>query len=192
MSFFKWWFPFPHMFRLFQNSFIFWRKHFIKLFQSNQFTTTVTFSEQLFLEQLHFLRSSFFITVIFFEGVFFFRIATFSEQTSENSHFLRIGSYLGQELFRIKIFTVELPFRSRYFCTASTFSEKQYSALPFSFWRATFLERLLFQKTLFQKTLLTATFSEELLFYNVFFQKSYYFTDTLSFLSYTYYLPVSN
>ena len=37
-----------------------------------------------------------------------------------------------------------------------------------------------------------ATFSEYLLFYNILFQKSYYFTATVSFHSYTTYLFVSN
>ena len=47
-----------------------------------------------------------------------------------------------------------------------------------------FLENFLFRAATFSKD---ATFSEELLFYNILFQKSYYFTATVPFHSYTTY-----
>ena len=62
----------------------------------------------------------------------------------------------------------------------SPFSEQSSAIfrITYFFWRAAFLERLLFQKTI---PLIAATFSEELLFYNTLFQKNYYFTATLLF-----------
>ena len=76
----------------------------------------------------------------------------------------------------------ELLFQSRYFCTASTFSEKLHSRITYFFWRAVFLEQLLFQKT---PPSIAATFSEELLFYNILLQKSNYFTAMVRFHRYT-------
>ena len=51
-----------------------------------------------------------------------------------------------------------------------------------------------FKRAFLQKTLLSiaAIFPEELLFYNILFQKSYYFTATFPFPSYTSYLSVRN
>ena len=123
---------------------------------------------------------------------------------------MRIGGSLQQllfgtaifseELFRIKISKKELLFQSRYFCTVSTFSEKLRFGkslffrkvifrIAYFFSRDAFLERLLFQKMV---PSIAATFLEELLFYNIPFQKSYYFTATLLFHSYTSYLFVCN
>ena len=105
---------------------------------------------------------------------------------------------MAKDLFRTKISTEALLFQIRYFCTASTISEElhfgkkrifQKRNIPHYslFWRATFLERLIFQKTL---SSMAVKFSEELFFYNILFQKSYHFTATLSFHSYTSYLSV--
>ena len=137
-----------------------------------------------------------------FQNSFFFRA-----KLLQSSLFLRIGSYLGQLLFETAIFwwknclekklsTEELLFKSRYFCTSSTFlgklhlekadnTETQYS---YFFWKAAFLERPLFQKTL---PFIAFTFPEDLLFYKILFQRSY-FTATLLFHSYNTYLFVSN
>ena len=112
------------------------------------------FSRQLYFRRSYFstfLRSNYFDATFFFFRVvisskqLLFWGAPFSEQSQniyfyrvkllQGSHFLRKGSCLGQllsgtatflpeELFRIKISTVELLFWSRYFCTASTFSEE--------------------------------------------------------------------
>ena len=177
----------------FSGQFYFWRSYFFTLFQSNYFDITVTFSEQLFLQNSCFLlRSTFFRTVIFsqlfFQNSFFFRA-----KILQSSHSLRIGSFLGQllfgttiflaeELFRIKISTEELIFQSRYFSTASPFSgklhkanisEKQYSALP------TFSGELPFQSGhVFKRCrLLQHSFQKSCFF------TTYYFTATLPFHS---------
>ena len=143
------------------------------LFWSSCFFRTATLFGELLFQNSHFFRNSY-----FFQNSYFFRA-----ELLPSCHFLRIGSSLGQllfrtatflveELFRTKISTEELLFRSRYFCTASTFqksyilekanfSKKQYSTLP--------------------------TF-----FYNIIFQYSNYFTDVLSFRRYISYLLVSN
>ena len=120
----------------FSEQFYFWRSYFVTLFQGNYFGTTVTFSEQLLLqtscfsEGLFFSEQSLFSKQLFFQNSYFFRANLLA-----SSHFLRIESsswqllfgaanFLVGELFRIKISTEELLLPSRYFCTASTFSEK--------------------------------------------------------------------
>ena len=90
----------------------FGRSYFFTLFWSNYFYTTVTFSQELF-----------------FQNSFFF-----GGEILQSSHFLRIESSLRQLLFGAAIFfggTVQdkdiekkLLFQRRYFCTASTISEK--------------------------------------------------------------------
>ena len=100
-----------------------------------------------------------------------------------------------EELFKIKISKKELLFQSRYFYTASTFSEKLHLGKKLIFQKSNiphyllFLESCHFRAAAFSKD---ATFSEELLFYNILFQKSYYFTVTIPLHSYTCYLFVSN
>ena len=114
----------------FSEQFYFWRSYFVTLFQGNYFGTTVTFSEQLLFGEALFSEQSLFSKQLFFQNSYFFRANLLA-----SSHFLRIESSSGQllfgtatflagELFRIKISTEELLFPSRYFCTASTFSEK--------------------------------------------------------------------
>ena len=112
-------------------------------------------------------------------------------------------------MLRIKISTEELVFRTRYFCAASTFQNSSFSAklLPHKrhfFKAATFLEKLIFQKSnipnhlnflkscffkalTFSKDLTfhSINFSEELLIYNMLFQKRYYCIDTLPFHRFT-------
>ena len=100
--------------------------YFLTLFQSYYFDTTVTFSGQLFLQSS--------CCFVLFQNSNFFAGVILSEQLLRSSHLLRIGSSLRQllfrktifseELFTIKISKKELVFQSRYFCTASTFSEK--------------------------------------------------------------------
>ena len=101
------------------------------------------------------------------------------ERYLKKSKFFKAGTSAQYQLFQ-KSYSLE----------KANFSEKQFSAVyTYFFWKATFLERLLLQKTLLP---VAATFSEELLFYNILFQKSYYFTATVPFHSYTSYLFVSN
>ena len=82
-----------------------------------------------------FLRSSVFEKAISLQQLFFQNTYFFGATLLLSRHFLRIGSSIGQlffgtasflakELLRIKISTEELLYRSRYFCTASAFSEE--------------------------------------------------------------------
>ena len=137
----------------------------------------------------------FFRTTLFWEKLHFH---TFSEQllrhssyffgTAISSEQLLLFPFSEQPLFR-RSFRIKMSkkiFQNRCFCTVTTFSEKICTSF---FWRTAFLGWLLFQKML---PSIAATFSEELLFYNILFQKSYYFTATVPFHSYTTYLFVSN
>ena len=186
----------PEYVATFLGQLYFRRSYFFTLLHSNFFGTTVTFLEQLYVQNSRFLGE-------------LLQNNQFSEQMS--SQFLRIRSSLRQlsfgtatffadQLFRIKISIPELLFRSRYFCTASTFLEKLHFekswffrkaifCFNYFFWRVNFLERLLFQKML---PSIAATASEELLFHKVHFQKSYYLKATLPVHSYTSYLSVNN
>ena len=185
----------------------FWRNYFFTLLQSNYFDTTATFfGGAISSEQLLFLRCSFFRTVtysmlisqqLFFQNSYFFRA-----KLLPRNHFLRIrrslrqflfgtATFLAEELFRIKIYTEELLLRSRcFFCTHIGKRELFKAIFRITyFWRATSLERLLFQKTL---PSIAATFSVDLLFNNTLFKNKYYFTATLSFHSHSFSLSVGN
>ena len=140
-------------------------------FRVTSSTQQLPFSEQLFLQ------SSCFSEELLFQNNRFFAAAIFSERLP-NSHFSGKGSPLGQllfgtvtflmeELFRIKISAEKLLFRSRYFSTGSTFSEKlifQENNIP---------HYLLFPESYFFRA---DTFSKELFFQNIIFGKIYYFT----------------
>ena len=132
-----------------------------------------------FSEQLLLLSSSVSRTVTSSLQLFFQNIYFLEAKLLPSNHFLRIGSSLGQLLlahFRTT-FSKKLIFQIRNIL---------YYLL---FLGATFLERLLFQKTL---PSIAATFSEELRSDIIPFQRSCYFTATLPLHSYTYYLSVSN
>ena len=169
---------------------IFWKNYFFTpLFQSNFFqsSTSVTFSEQLFLQSSCSFwggpfQNSHFFSAFIFQNSYFFRA-----KLLPSNHILRIGNSLAQLPFGTATYRRYL--QKSYFLEAdssaqqqlfqkseilekATFSEKQYSVLP------TFSGEL---------PSIAATFSEELLFYNIPFQKSYYFTATLFFHSYTSY-----
>ena len=97
------------------------------------FFRVTTSTQQLLFRSSYFFRTaavfSFFRTVTFSQELFFQNSFFFGAKILQHSHFLRIGSSLRQlffseKLFRIKISKKELLFQSRYFCTASTFSEK--------------------------------------------------------------------
>ena len=144
----------------FSGQFYFCRSYLFTLFQSNYLDKTVTYLERLFLQySCSFWGAPSSEQSLFSKQLFFLKSYIFRSKLLPSSHFLRIGSCLGQllfrtatflleELFRTKSSKEELPFRGRYFCTTSTFfrkatfwknfSEKQYSSLP------TFLEWLLF------------------------------------------------
>ena len=123
--------------------------------------------------------------MLFFQNSCFFRANLLpSSYLGSSIGQLLFGAavFLAKELFRIRISTEELLFRSRYFYTTSTFSEElhfgkklifQKRNIP-DFRRATVLDSATFSKELtFYRgylfrgaTFLQHTFSEELLFHN--------------------------
>ena len=134
VSFFKQRFPLAYMLPLFQDNFI------LVEATSSHFFRVTTSTQQLLFRGSYFFRTaavfSFFRTVTFSQELFFQNSFFFGAKILQSSHFLRIGGSLQQllfgtaifseELFRIKISKKKLLFQSRYFCTASTFSEKLY------------------------------------------------------------------
>ena len=113
---------------IFSGQLYFRRSYFSTFLRSNYFDATVIFQSSYFFKAAAFLRSSFFRTVTEY-------LLLQNETSTGKRKFLRKRNCLGQllsgtatflpeELFRIKISTVELLFWSRYFCTASTFSEE--------------------------------------------------------------------
>ena len=98
-----------------------WRSYFFTVLQSNYFDTTVTFSEEpfvqssYFFEELRFRKSHFLAAVILSEYLIFsernFYRAAISWE-SEVPYFSEQLLFLAQELFRIKISTDEIFFRT--------------------------------------------------------------------------------
>ena len=185
---------------IFSDSFIFGKatsSHFFRvtffkvtqelLFRSSSFFRTAAFFEDLLFQNCHFFPYFVFIIIFFFFQNSYFCRAKLIPYT-ERSHLENrktFGAVTFRNSYLQKISTENLLFRSRFFCTASTFSKSKILGKAFFsektifhmsnfFCRGTFL-------TLFCKSLpsIAATFSEELLFYNIPFQKSYYFTATL-------------
>ena len=66
----------------------FWRSYFFTFFQSNYIDLTVTFSEQLFVQNSCFFYGSLFSEQSFFRNSYFFRVASFSER-----NFYRAASF---------------------------------------------------------------------------------------------------
>ena len=167
--------------RLFQDSFIFGEAPSSHFFSVTASTQQLLFRSSCFFRESRFLKSSFFRTVTSWQQLFFQNSYFFRAKLLPSNH-LRIGSSLGYllfgtatflavELFRIKISTEELLFRSRYLYTASTFSEKLH-----------FGKKLIFRKRniphypLPENYLLrTAIFSKDVIFY-----RSYLFRRTTS------------
>ena len=164
---------------------------------SSHFFRVPTSTQKLLFRDRYFLRTpavfSFFRTVtlsqeLSFQNSFFFRA-----KILQSSHFSE-QLFFSEELFRIKIAKKELLlhsinlFRKATFWKKLIFQKINFRIIYF-FWRAVFLEQLILQKTLHS---IVATSPEELLFYNTIFEKSYYFTATVPFQSYTSYLFVSN
>ena len=132
------------------------RCYFLTLLQSNKLDTIVTLLGQLFLQ------SSCSFEELLFQNSYFFRVTLLP-----SSHFVRTENSLGQlllgtatfsaeELFKIKISTGKLFFRTRYFCQVATFQksyilEKTYQKMLRSiagtffrranFWKHTFFRR---------------------------------------------------
>ena len=130
------------MLRRFQESFIFVKASFSQYFSATISTLQLCLGAAISSEQLRFCRTTSYRRWNYV--VCLQRAVTFWS-----------SCFLAEELFRIKICTEELLCRSKYFCTASTFAEELQSAkieffieamfrITHSFWRATFLERMLF------------------------------------------------
>ena len=142
---------------------------------------------------------------LLFQNSFFFKA-----KLLQSSHFLTLGSYLEQLLFEATIFLAKELFRKKDIYRRTTFSKLFLHIINFfrkaTFWKKLliqksnalyyllFLESCLFRAAAFSKdaTFYSITFSGDLLFYKILFRKSYYFTATLPFHSYTTYLFVSN
>ena len=157
------------------------------LFRSSYFFRVSAFFEELLFEKSH-----------FFAPVLFFRIETSTgQQLLEKRKFFRAVTFRNSYLFGGRISynndigtsAQHQRFQKSYILQKNQFSRTAIFCITYFFWRATFLERLFFQKTL---PSIAATFSEELHFHNVLFQKSYYVTAMLPFHSYTSLLSVSN
>ena len=120
------------MLQHFQDNFIYGEacsSHFFRVTTSTQqlhFWSSCLFRAAVF----SFFRTATFSQQLFFQNSFFFRA-----RLLQSSHFWRIRKFFmavtfrnsyffSEELFRIRISEKELPFQSRYFGTASTFSEK--------------------------------------------------------------------
>ena len=182
------------MLRLFQDSFIFGKATPSHLFRITSSTQQLLFGTATFwADKLFRIKDSF----IFGEATFshLFRVTSLTQQLLFGT-----ATFLAEKLFRIQISAAKLLFRSRYFRTASTFSEQLHFRMKLIFQKnkipyyLLFLEGYLFRTATFQNTLpcIAATLSEELLFHNILFQRSYYLTATLPFHRYTSYLSVSN
>ena len=94
------------------------------ILHSNQFDTTVAFSEWLFLQSCYFFGTA------TFSGLPLFKIATFLERNFYRAATSSIGSssleqllFWRSNLFRVKISIEELRFSNRYFYTASNFNK---------------------------------------------------------------------
>ena len=133
----------------FSGQLYFWRNYFFALLQSNSFDTTVTFSEQLFLQNRYvFWGASIFRTVTSLQQSFLQNSNFFRAKLARSSHFLRISNslqealfatptFLVEKLFRIKTFSEEVLSRTRSSCAASTFSEVTFSEKAI-FWKSIF------------------------------------------------------
>ena len=122
-------------------------------------------------------NSSHFFRVLLRHNGYFFGAAIFSqhllfleELRFWNSHFLAAIIFSEYLLFGSETSTRQSLLENRKIFKVITFR------ITYLFWKATFLEGLLFQKRL---PSIAATFSEKPLSQNILFQKSYYFTATL-------------
>ena len=177
------------MLRLFQDSFIFEEA------TSSYFFRVITLTQQLLFRSSYFFRSSTFFDELLFQNSHFFAAVIFSEQLLfqsetptepllENRKFFRVvtfwNSYLSgggivqnEDIYRRDTFLKQVRsikcFRRATFLKKTSFSEKQYPALSTFFWRATFLDMLLFQTTL--SSLQQLFFQKRYVFTTYFFRK---------------------
>ena len=122
----------------FSGQIYFWRNYFFTFLHKNYFDTTVTFLKQLLLQSFYFLRSFLLENSHHFTAVIFPRIAIFFRaRLLPSSHFLRIGSSLGQAVFQTLTFLMDKLFRIKTF-------QKRYFFEP-----GTSVQHRLFQKSYF-------------------------------------------
>ena len=122
---------------IFQDNFV-----LVEATSSYFFLGTIS-TQQLLFQGSHFFRTiavfSFFRTVIFSQELYFQNSLFLGVKVLQSSHFLRIGSSLRQLFFGTAIFSEKLLISKkellflRYFCTASTFSEKLHFGKKWSF-----------------------------------------------------------
>ena len=149
----QWQFPFSYMLQYFGTA-LFLEKLLLHTFSVQIFSIkTVIFSEQLFLQSsclfwgAPFLEQSLFPSIIFLEYLFFLSETSTQKPDLENWKFSSAVTF--QNSYSQKTSTEELLFRSRFFCTTSTFSKKQ------DFGKSYFSRKAKFHITYF---FLTATF----------------------------------
>ena len=118
---FKWWYPFLHIQRFFQDSFIFGEATSSHFFRVTASTQPLLFWNRYVFWAAAFVRSSVFERVVSLQQLFFSEYLNFSERKSYVS---QQPLFWREELIRIKLSREKLLCRNRYFCTASTFSEK--------------------------------------------------------------------
>ena len=178
----------------FRGQLCFGRIYFFTLFQSSYFDKQLVFGGSCFFRTAAVFP--FYKTVTFSQELFFQNSFFSGAKILQSSQFLRIGNSLRQLLFGTAFFfrrncralKKSYFFKARHQPEKTDFSENQFPRYLL------FLESGLLEQLLFQKTLpsIEASFSNEILFYNILFQKSYYFTATVPFHSYTSHLFVSN
>ena len=190
------------MLPVFQDNFILIEatsSHFFRVTTSKQqllFCGSYFFRTAAVLSFFTFSDSHFFAGVIFSEQLLFRSENSTKQPLLENRKFFTAVTFWNSCFFSEELFKIKISKKS-YFFKAGTSAQHQKSYIfqkinfhiTYFFRRTVFSEQLLFRKTL---PSIAATFSEELLFYNILFQKSYYFTATVPFHSYTTYLFVSN
>ena len=184
----------------FSGQLYFWRSYSSHFFRVTTSTQQLLFWSSYFFRASDFWRSSIFRTVTSLQQLFFQNSYLLRAKLLPSNHQLRTASSLGQlivgratflveGLLRIKISTEELLFRSRYFCTTSTFSEKlHFGKKPFFYennipYYPLFLESYFFRVATFSKDVIfhSSYLFRIATFHNILLQKSYYFAATLSF-----------
>ena len=161
------------MLRLFQGKLYFRRSYFFTLLQSNYFATTVTFSEQLYLQSICFFWPAPFSEQSLLRSSYCFRIATFSEQ-----NFYRAATTWEKEVLWVSYFSEQLPFwrrnclEWRYLQKSCYFFEAGTSAQHQLFQKSYILgeKKQFFRKAIFR---ITHFFGEPRFYSSYFFKRRY-------------------
>ena len=104
-------FPFSHVLRLFQDSFIFEEATSSHFFRVTTSTQQLGFRSSFFFRAAAFSRGSFSRTVTSSQQLFFKKSYFFRAKFLLSSRFFRMGSYLGQSLLGTATFSFEELFR---------------------------------------------------------------------------------